>query len=345
MSPIKRSRIVQSILYILMVCGSVPVGVLADDPAGELVYPIQALIKHVQSGQVAQATSFYYPGTPPESSTAFSLSGLFEFLPSASSDAATKGEVVAEKAFWGLSDGPADWGKRFGGVMNANIAPQSPLFAGGYLSSDIDLLDCVMNLHPVNLIPEITILGVLGQGVLLGTNVPAKVATTGVTVSDSNYDDGFHQAGVPLPDERFIIPGDAAATNCVIDTLTGLMWVRTPEAITMNQSNAAVYCQALDGEDGRGGFADWRLPTLRELESLAVYGNDSSIPFIAGGEEFFTFSAVEYWTSTPYMDPDRDPEVPWGWLVNFGSRSLSPRPVATTRRFRPVRGPIWEVSP
>jgi len=78
---------------------------------------------------------------------------------------------------------------------------------------------------------------------------------------------------VPWPTNRFTIC-TGAASNCVIDNLTGLMWLRNPgdtSASYRTYSGAVSYCATLDGENGRGGYDDWRLPTVKELESLFDY--------------------------------------------------------------------------
>ena len=50
------------------------------------------------------------------------------------------------------------------------------------------------------------------------------------------------------------------------------MWLKNPDATKRAFTNALTYCQALDGTDGRGNYADWRLPNVRELQSVLDYG-------------------------------------------------------------------------
>ena len=63
-----------------------------------------------------------------------------------------------------------------------------------------------------------------------------------------------------LAADRFIDHGDGTVT----DTKTGLMWATKDNGSLINWPNALLYCQNYGG----GGHADWRMPTLAELESL-----------------------------------------------------------------------------
>ena len=62
-------------------------------------------------------------------------------------------------------------------------------------------------------------------------------------------------------DGRFI----AYANGTVLDTKTNLVWAATDAGISHEYfSYAKTYCEQYN----RGGFTDWRMPTLDELESL-----------------------------------------------------------------------------
>ena len=68
----------------------------------------------------------------------------------------------------------------------------------------------------------------------------------------------------------FVIPAMASdrfvnhANSTVTDTKTGLMWAAKDNGSPINWQNGLQYCQNYSG----GDHADWRMPTLAELESL-----------------------------------------------------------------------------
>lgn len=61
-------------------------------------------------------------------------------------------------------------------------------------------------------------------------------------------------------DGRFI----AYDNGTVLDTKTKLMWAAKDNGIDVSWANAKFYCENFQG----GGYKDWRMPTLDELESL-----------------------------------------------------------------------------
>ena len=65
--------------------------------------------------------------------------------------------------------------------------------------------------------------------------------------------------------------GDFIAYNngTVLDTRTNLMWAEEDNEFGINWANAKSYCKNYR----RGGYTDWRMPTLDELEGLYESGN------------------------------------------------------------------------
>jgi hypothetical protein len=120
---------------------------------------------------------------------------------------------------------------------------------------------------------------------------PAPVARTGWTNSLRSCDDGYYRSGGPWPTPRFSIQADS---ETVMDNLTGLVWTRNanPGTNTMTWSNAVIYCDDLVA----AGCTDWRLPNLREVESLIDYSRDS--PPLPAGHPFTNMAAPIYWTAT-----------------------------------------------
>ena len=126
----------------------------------------------------------------------------------------------------------------------------------------------------------------------------APVPRTGQTTSYATGDDGATRYGVPWPSPRFALAAtNGPGTNAVLDRLTGLMWTRhgdLADAVT-GWTNAIQFCENLD----YGGYTDWRLPNLLELQRTADYG--SYAPALAPGHPFHSFFASDYavyWTSS-----------------------------------------------
>ena len=100
----------------------------------------------------------------------------------------------------------------------------------------------------------------------VGSEFGAYVARTGQTGSYLAGDDGQWVKGVPSPVPRFSVQAD---TNVVLDNLTGLMWARRANLSgSVSLASAIAYCTNLTW----GGYQDWRVPNVRELQSLLDFG-------------------------------------------------------------------------
>jgi hypothetical protein len=122
---------------------------------------------------------------------------------------------------------------------------------------------------------------------------------------------------------RFIVQ---ANTNVVLDTFTGLMWKRRADGV-MPWDAAIDYCNILE----HGGYDDWRLPNVRELQSLIDYGQHS--PALPSGHPFVGVQSGFYWSSTKVSGSE---DVAWHVFMRHGSAFYG------TMRIRycvwPVRG-------
>ena len=163
----------------------------------------------------------------------------------------------------------------------------------------------------------------------------AALMKTGQTYSRYSGDDATYQKGVAPSGSRYTDNGDGTVT----DNLTGLMWVKDPGQIggpwgysgypyQMSWYDAIYNCENLD----YAGYSDWRLPNIRELQSLVDYGRYG--PAI----DYYTFPNVQtsgYWSSTLYEGYDY-----YAWLVYFydGSMNNCPRDYYYNNYVRPVRG-------
>jgi hypothetical protein len=117
--------------------------------------------------------------------------------------------------------------------------------------------------------------------------------------------DGFYQTGCPS-EGRFVVndggtPEDTT-DDTVTDTCTGLMWQQDTADVNgdgqtiddgsdaLDWCGALAYCENLSF----AGHDDWRLPNLRELQSIVDYGRVGP----AIDPVFLVFQFAAYWSST-----------------------------------------------
>ena len=131
----------------------------------------------------------------------------------------------------------------------------------------------------------------------LKAQVASGVPKTGQTTSYATGDDGDLQKGVEWPVPRFTDNGDGTVT----DNLTGLIWLQNADCFNRrNWSQAFTAANTLNsGEcglnDGSGEGA-WRLPNVKELQSLIDFGAlNLALP---SGHLFFGVQSSDYWSST-----------------------------------------------
>ena len=130
---------------------------------------------------------------------------------------------------------------------------------------------------------------------------PAPVEKTGQTSSYHLGDDGDFERGIEWPNPRFTDNGDGTVT----DNLTGLIWLRDANCSLINGPRtwedalniivpqlADGYCGLTDGSE----VGDWRLPNVKELQSLIDFGE--SIPALPSGHPFTNVLGSRYWSST-----------------------------------------------
>jgi hypothetical protein len=192
----------------------------------------------------------------------------------------------------------------------ANLAPQdlqslsdttTVVNAGYYAATNLTQVDT--DLAAGNIKTNVTIFGVAGT---LNTNTgggsfSAAIPKTGQTTSYGSGDDGDLEMGVTWPDPRFTDNSDGTVT----DNLTGLIWLKNANAFGMRTwGNALTDCSTLNsGEEGLSDGSvegDWRLPNLRELQSLIDYGRYN--PALPSGHPFTDVQSDEYWSSSIYRD-------------------------------------------
>lgn len=175
----------------------------------------------------------------------------------------------------------------------------------------------------------------VGQPVVLQCSPPARPLRTGQTTCYNDdgspltclgsKQDGETQFGIA---RQFIDNNDGT----ISDTSTGLVW----EKLSANENIHGAE-RALDWEDALykvsilnnlvfAGHSDWRLPSVRELETLRNFDvDDEMIPAIfrepcSPGDDIDVASCTSlsyHWTSTTWGD---NPAA--AWVVNFGTGTV-----------------------
>ena len=152
---------------------------------------------------------------------------------------------------------------------------------------------------------------------------------TGAAIACANTgQDGDRKAGVAWPVPRFTMDGTG---NSITDTLTGLMWIRNPDATARTWQQALDFANSLEG----CGAADWRLPNVNELESLVNLEVANQAIFL-NGQGFSGVQADSYWTSSIFTGPAGG-SAPLAWIVTMASGGLGPIARSASSFVLPVR--------
>jgi hypothetical protein len=145
----------------------------------------------------------------------------------------------------------------------------------------------------------------------------APVPKTGQTLSRVLGDDGNLQKGVASPTPRFTDNNNGTVT----DKLTGLIWMKHANYAGLQTWQSALNVAAsMRGDLPRpvGDYGpvdgskpgDWRLPNVRELQSLVDYGK--LIPALPAGHPFTNVLSSYYWSSSTY-----EGNAILAWSVDF----------------------------
>ncbi len=220
-----------------------------------------------------------------------------------------------------------------GSIPSLAFSATTEVFLAGLYSAD-SLTNVDTDLTATNMRSGTSMFGVTGtMAVALFTNAP--LLRTGQTTSRGANDDGVYGKGLFVATNRFVTyTNDVAASNCVLDTATGLMWVRTVNSTHYSTwTGALAYCEVLDGTAGRGGYTDWRLPNLWELFSLVDAEKFS--PALPAGHPFFPAApSITIWTSGTSLS---ETTKAWTFSLAAGGGGTAAKTVATYYIW-PVRG-------
>ena len=164
---------------------------------------------------------------------------------------------------------------------------------------------------------------------------PAAVEKTGQTEPDATGDDGDLEKGVVWPNPRFTDNDDGTVT----DNLTGLIWLKNANRFgSLAWAAALTACNTLteDGVNLKDGSVagDWRLPNVKELQSLIHFGfAGPALPNTAGTGQWSDddpFTGVQlsiYWSATTYA---HNTDSAWYVYLGDGSVNTATSPAAAT---------------
>jgi hypothetical protein len=116
----------------------------------------------------------------------------------------------------------------------------------------------------------------------------------------------------------------------ISDIDAGLMWTQAPSS-SMNWNAALNYAEGLT----TAGYTDWRLPTVKELQSLvdislATATTTATAKAALNRTLFPTATATAYWSSTAL----RGGTLTSAWLVEFGVNTTVPTANGPTRNLQ-----------
>jgi hypothetical protein len=192
----------------------------------------------------------------------------------------------------------------FGGANKQLSSATDEVTAGYYDATTLHAVDT--DLAAGNIKKPVNIFGIVGtyEGAG-GTNY--GIPKTGQTTEYLDYDDGHYQKGLPVSGARFT----DNLNGTITDNATGLMWIKDPSLCgggtypnawasaantpaPMTWANAIASCEALN----YAVYGDWRLPNVKELQSIVDYGRAN--PTI--DQTYFpnTQSNI-YWSSTTFL--------------------------------------------
>jgi hypothetical protein len=142
----------------------------------------------------------------------------------------------------------------------------------------------------------------------------AGVEKTGQTTSYATGDDGDYEIGVASSNPRFTDNYDGTVT----DNLTGLIWLRNANCFgnkiwTGALSDCNGLADAACGLSDGSSAGDWRLPNIKELQSLIDFSQTA--PALPSGHPFTGLQIDNYWSGTTWANGS---ELAWGVSSDVG---------------------------
>ena len=161
-----------------------------------------------------------------------------------------------------------------------------------------------------------------------GTNAEGDDFAGAAGVADIRYHSRAHwpipnPVGSALPNPASY---DTSAPDVITDLVTGLVWQRTPMAMSYSYGTASIACEDYFQ---LGNYSGWRLPTRMELVSLFASGYQSS-----DGNGPFEDSDGAFWSDS-LLNGGYD--YVQAWTVSPSTMTVTLDSVYSTNRVRCVR--------
>lgn len=301
-------------------------------PSTTFSYTLADLYNRLNTGTSGTQSAFTEPVNGPNTATMHTLNDIMAKAPEVDAlHGATAPQVLAGTTFWGLTSGA--WGPitgtmpAHGAVVLTPTTTSVAITAGYHNGSGVVPGDT--DLAAANIKNGVTLFGVTG------TLSSAGLPKTGQTTSYVTGDDGDLERGIAPPAPRFTDNSNGTVT----DNLTGLIWLKSANCggTGISWTNAFTFTNSLrdgwtgDGSGGDCGLSDgstagqWRVPNVRELQSLIHYGYGSpALSNTAGtgkwteGNPFTGVQSDYYWTSTTFVN---GPSMAFSVMFNTGFHS------------------------
>jgi len=265
---------------------------LPPDSSGSAMHTLEHILTILTTGDPDQITmrhAFEEPKMGPDRPSGFpTLDEIYNATPKYHENAATADDVVPGKWFWGLGKKEDDgWGLMDGSPESSRI--ESAVMKTGQTISANNYSDWSSEYDD------------------------AYWAKQGIGIDGSNTDGGRFEVNKK--------PDDQEDDGTVTDKKTGLMWTQNSKAkyeeiynVSQTWSDAFKLINALNNPNespnlpdgcttsGASCYTDWRLPNIKELQSLVDYGHTAPAMPEKYEDAFGTVKNYYYWSSTTNLN-------------------------------------------
>ncbi len=248
-------------------------------------------------------------------------------------------------------------GKITGSLPTQTLSDTSTTVSAGYYATT-DLATVDSDLTAANILSGTTLFGITGT--LTPSNGVPKTGQTSCydmatnaaetcVPAEHTHQDGNQQKGVSLPTPRFTDKGNGTVT----DNLTGLIWLDNANCAAATRTWATAFSDidSLNsggtmngnncGDTSNSGShqTDWRLPNVKELQSLIDFGyfgpalsNAAGTAKWSANDPFSGVQAGYYWSATTLAGSPSG-----AWVVDLGSGNVGANGKASSYYVWPVR--------